>query len=176
MSSVRSGLLVASLVFVSAMVLFTEHASAPFYYHQDEPGKVLQVIHRRKNFHHPLLMLTTAEVARKAFLHGGAEDDPQRVVEMARTIMAAFAAASAALLALLATRLQGLWAGLAVGLVLRAGGGEASLGIPAFLPYPDWDGQFPFRTLAMLASLGVSVVVSRATAKIDPPRPLGEML
>ena len=96
MSSVRSGILVASLVFVSAMVLFTEHASAPFYYHQDEPGKVLQVIHRRKNFHHPLLMLTTAEVARKAFLHGGAEDDPQRVVEMARTIMAAFAAASRA--------------------------------------------------------------------------------
>jgi len=117
MRSIRSCVLVAIVVFVSAMVLFTEHSSFPFYYHQDEPGKVLQVIHRRKNFHHPLLMLTTAELARKTFLHGGAEDDPQRVVEMARTIMAAFAAASAALLALLATRLQGLWAGLAVGLL-----------------------------------------------------------
>ena len=107
MPSIRSCVLVAIVVFVGAMVLFTEHSSFPFYYHQDEPGKVLQVIHRRKNFHHPLLMLTTAELARKTFLHGGAEDDPQRVTEMARTIMAAFAAASAALLALLATRLHG---------------------------------------------------------------------
>jgi Glucosyl transferase GtrII/Dolichyl-phosphate-mannose-protein mannosyltransferase len=117
MASIRSCVLVAIIVFVGAMPLFTEHSSVPFYYHQDEPGKVLQVIHRRKNFHHPLLMLTTAEVARKTFLHGGAEDDPQRVVEMARTIMAAFAAASASLLALFATRLYGLWAGLAVGLL-----------------------------------------------------------
>jgi hypothetical protein len=117
MTSIRSCVLVAILVFVGAMVLFTEHSSSPFYYHQDEPGKVLQVIHKRKNFHHPLLMLTTAGLSRKAFLHGGAEDDPQRVVEMARTVMAGFAAASASLLALLATRLYGLWAGLAVGLL-----------------------------------------------------------
>ena len=117
MSSLPVSVLVAALVFTGGMVLFTEHAKAPFYYHQDEPGKVLQVIHRRKNFHHPLLMLSTAEVARKALLHGGAEDDPQRVVEMARTIMAVFAAASSALLALVATRLLGLAAGLAVGLL-----------------------------------------------------------
>ena len=117
MSSLPVSVLVAALVFTGGMVLFTEHAKAPFYYHQDEPGKVLQVIHRRKNFHHPLLMLSTAEVARKALLHGGAEDDPQRVVEMARTIMAVFAAACSALLALVATRLLGLAAGLAVGLL-----------------------------------------------------------
>ena len=117
MSSLPVSVLVAALVFTGGMVLFTEHAKAPFYYHQDEPGKVLQVIHRRKNFHHPLLMLSTAEVARKALLHGGAEDDPQRVVEMARTIMAVFAAASSALLALVAPRLLGLAAGLAVGLL-----------------------------------------------------------
>ena len=117
MSSIRSGVLVALVVFAGAMVLFTDHATAPFYYHQDEPGKVLQVIHRRKNFHHPLLMLSTAEVARKVILHGGAEDDPQRVVEMARRIMAVFAAASSALLALLATRRLGVLAGLAVGLL-----------------------------------------------------------
>jgi hypothetical protein len=117
MSSIRSGVLVALVVFAGAMVLFTDHATAPFYYHQDEPGKVLQVIHRRKNFHHPLLMLSTAEVARKVVLHGGAEDDPQRVVEMARRIMAVFAAASSALLALLATRRLGALAGLAVGLL-----------------------------------------------------------
>ncbi len=118
MSSTRSCILAATIVFIGGMGLYTEHNSFPFYYHQDEPGKVLQTIHRRKNFHHPLLMLTTAELARKTFLHGGAEDDPQKVAELARHIMAAFAAASAALLALLGTRLLGLWAGLAVGLVV----------------------------------------------------------
>jgi hypothetical protein len=117
MSSIRSGVLVAALVFAAGMVLFTDHAKAPFYYHQDEPGKVLQVIHRRKNFHHPLLMLTTAELSRKAFLRGDARDDPQRVTEMSRTILAVFAAASSALLALLAVRLVGVFAGLAVGLL-----------------------------------------------------------
>jgi len=118
MTSLRACVLAASIVFAGAMGLFTEHSSFPFYYHQDEPGKVLQVVHRRKNFHHPLLMLTTAELARKAFLHGSAADDPQRVTEMARRIMAVFGAASAALLAALATRLLGLWAGLAAGLLV----------------------------------------------------------
>lgn len=67
----------------------------------------------------------------------------------------------------------GAFAGLVVASVLRLGGGEASLGIPAFLPYPDWsDGQFPFRTLAMVASLLVTVAVSRMTGGIDPPRRL----
>jgi len=57
-------------------------------------------------------MLTTAELARRTFLHDGAEEDPQRVVELGRLVVAAFAAASAALLAWLAARLFGVWAGL----------------------------------------------------------------
>ena len=100
------------------MTLYTDYTRFPFYYHADEPGKILQTIHRRKNFHHPLLMLSTAEVARKVFLRGDARDDKQRVVELARRIMAMFAALSAALLALLATRLLGVWAGLAAGLLV----------------------------------------------------------
>lgn len=118
MSSVRSGVLVAIIVFIGAMALFSEHSSFPIYYHTDEPGKVLQVTHRGKNFHHPTLLLTSASLARRAFLHGGAEDDPQRVVEMGRRVVATFAAASAALLALLAARLHGLWAGLSAGLLV----------------------------------------------------------
>ncbi|HVH04732.1 MAG TPA: hypothetical protein VNE71_01900 [Myxococcota bacterium] len=86
MSSLPVSVLVAALVFTGGMVLFTEHANAPFYYHQDEPGKVLQVIHRRKNFHHPLLMLSTAEVARKALLHGGAEDAAAKTAMIVRAI------------------------------------------------------------------------------------------
>lgn len=71
----------------------------------------------------------------------------------------------------------GALSGLAVAAFLRLGGGEATLGIPAFLPYPEWTGMalvsFPFRTLAMVSGLVVAVVVSRLTARLDPPRPLG---
>ncbi|MEQ1565259.1 MAG: sodium:solute symporter family protein [Myxococcota bacterium] len=71
----------------------------------------------------------------------------------------------------------GAFVGLVVALVLRLGGGEPVLGLPAFLPYPEWaDGGFPFRTLAMVASLGTAWAVSRLTAAIDPPRPLDRLV
>ncbi len=70
----------------------------------------------------------------------------------------------------------GVLAGLIVAAFLRLGGGEPTLGIPAFLPYPVWtDGglvAFPFRTLAMLSGLGAAIVVSRLSAAFDAPRPL----
>lgn len=68
---------------------------------------------------------------------------------------------------------MGSLAGLATSVLLRLGGGEPTLGLPAFLPWPDWgiDTPFPFRTLAMLTGLLVAVAVSRATTSIDPPRP-----
>lgn len=52
----------------------------------------------------------------------------------------------------------GVLAGLAVGLFLRVGGGEAGLGLPAFLPYPAW---LPFKSVAMAAGLLTTVLVSR---------------
>ena len=57
----------------------------------------------------------------------------------------------------------------AVSLVLRVGGGEPLLGLPAFLSYPD---MVPFRTLAAAAGLVLLPLVSRATARWDAPRPL----
>lgn len=70
----------------------------------------------------------------------------------------------------------GAIAGVCVGLFLRAGGGESSLGIPALLPYPMNDPElgllFPFRTCAMLASLLTIWLVSRLTAEKDPPQPI----
>lgn len=69
----------------------------------------------------------------------------------------------------------GAIAGAAIGLVLRLGGGEPYLGLPATLPYPlqTPDGcHFPFRTVAMLSGLATIWLVSRATAHWDPPRPL----
>lgn len=70
----------------------------------------------------------------------------------------------------------GAMAGWAVALVLRLGGGEPSIGLPAFIPYPVWDEAgliaFPFRTLAMVMGLATAWAVSRATTAWDAPRAL----
>lgn len=62
---------------------------------------------------------------------------------------------------------RGAAAGAVVGLVLRLGGGEPLLGLPATLPYPMHDPEigilFPFRTFAMLMSLVTIWLVSRLT-------------
>jgi len=67
-------------------------------------------------------------------------------------------------------------AGFAVALVLRLGGGEPALGIPATIPYGwvDADGviNFPFRTTSMLAGMATIVTVSRLTGAWSPPREL----
>jgi high affinity choline transporter 7 len=67
-------------------------------------------------------------------------------------------------------------AGLAVSFVLRFGGGDPLLRIPQLIPYLWWDPVsgtlFPFKTLAMLGGLLAIFLVSRATARLCPPRPL----
>jgi high affinity choline transporter 7 len=67
-------------------------------------------------------------------------------------------------------------AGLAVSFVLRFGGGDPLLHIPQFIPYPWWDPVagtlFPFKTVAMLGGLLSIFLVSKATARVCPPRPL----
>ncbi len=57
-----------------------------------------------------------------------------------------------------------------VSLVLRVGGGEPLLGLPAFIPYPE---TVPFRTVAAIAGLVLLPLVSRMTAARDAPQPLG---
>ena len=72
----------------------------------------------------------------------------------------------------------GAIAGLVVAVVLRFGGGEPVLGLPMWLPYPwveDGVSLFPFRTLAMVASLLTILAVSYLTRDRCPPVPL-EML
>jgi high affinity choline transporter 7 len=53
-----------------------------------------------------------------------------------------------------------------VSLLLRIGGGEPLLGIPAFAHYPEW---LPFKTVAAAAGLVLLPLVSRATAHLDGP-------
>ena len=57
----------------------------------------------------------------------------------------------------------------AVSFVLRVGGGEPLLGLPAFIDYP---GTVPFRTLAAAVGLVLLPLVSRATARWDSARPI----
>jgi len=77
-----------------------------------------------------------------------------------------------------------------VSLVLRLGGGEPILAVPTFIPYtkllsdilpehtlpwlesPENARLFPVRTVAALAGLVLLPLVSRLTARWDPPRPL----
>ena len=60
-------------------------------------------------------------------------------------------------------------AAFAVSFVLRVGGGEPLLGLPAFIPYPD---TIPFRTVAAVAGLILLPLVSRFTAHWDAAQPL----
>jgi high affinity choline transporter 7 len=60
-------------------------------------------------------------------------------------------------------------AAFSVSLVLRVGGGEPLLGVPALIPYPP---TAPFRTIAAIAGLILLPVVSRATARWSAARPL----
>ena len=53
-----------------------------------------------------------------------------------------------------------------VSLVLRVGGGEPLLGLPAFINYPE---MLPFRTVAAAAGFVLLPLVSRATARWDVP-------
>ncbi|MBK7408843.1 MAG: sodium:solute symporter family protein [Saprospirales bacterium] len=69
----------------------------------------------------------------------------------------------------------GAAAGFAVAFVLRFGGGEPALGLPAILPYPmmvDGVVLFPFRTFSMLCGLISIFAVSRLTSRWSAPVPL----
>ena len=63
---------------------------------------------------------------------------------------------------------KGAVAGFCVAFILRFGGGEALLEIPAILPYPQVNGviTMPFKTIAMLAGLATILLVSR----LAPPK------
>jgi len=81
-------------------------------------------------------------------------------------------------------------AAFSVSLLLRLGGGEALFGLPPFIPYDEIFGAwlpggaaawtdagtgaslFPFRALAAGAGVVLLPLVSRLTARWDPPRPL----
>ena len=84
----------------------------------------------------------------------------------------------------------GSMAAFVLSLALRLGGGEPLFGVPPLIPYPELAGAllpgpasswydaatgamlFPYKTLAAAAGFVVLPVVSRLTARLDPPRRL----
>ena len=62
------------------------------------------------------------------------------------------------------TNTYGSFMGYILGLVLRVGGGEATIGLPPVIKYPYYDDEngqlFPFRTLSMIVSFVTIIVVS----------------
>lgn len=72
----------------------------------------------------------------------------------------------------------GAFTGFMVSVILRFGGGDATLGIPILLPYPmieDGVCLFPFRTFAMVWGLLTIIVVSRLTQGKYPSKKLVKM-
>ena len=94
-------------IFLLGLVVFTRNNQFRYYYHPDESGKVEQVAQGRRNFNHPLLMLTTTRLAITLSPFKKKHLSRQQIVVFGRWVVAAFAAGSAVALALLARSLAG---------------------------------------------------------------------
>jgi hypothetical protein len=102
-------------LFILCFTVNVRHNNFPYYYHPDEPGKVEQIIDERWNFHHPMLLLATTKVV--ASIHSVPLDE-QPLVQVGRTVSAAFMALAAVALSLLAYLWRGWLPAIASGLAL----------------------------------------------------------
>ena len=109
--------IMAAVLFAGSFLLGTRHHSFPYSYHPDEGGKVGQLIHGSRNYHHPLLLLSVTDIAARV---GFVPRTPQAIVETGRGVSAAFAAGTVAALALLAWLRYGALAGWGAGLAVAA--------------------------------------------------------
>jgi len=102
-------------LFTAALLLNTRANTFPYFYHPDEGEKAAQLITGNWNFHHPMLLLTTAKTAINL---AGVPLREQSVVEAGRWVSAAFAAAAVVALSLLAFAWRGWVAAISAGLAL----------------------------------------------------------
>jgi hypothetical protein len=107
--------LMSIALFLLCLLLNTRENDFPFIYHPDEPGKAAQIIQGRRNFHHPLLLVSATEYATRIF---SLPRTPQAVVEAGRWVSAIFAAGAVVALALIARLRYGALAGWGAGIVL----------------------------------------------------------
>lgn len=114
-SASRIALALFAAVFVTGLWSFSRKNEFPYYYHPDERGKAAQIDRNKRNFNHPMLMLTTVDLAVRVALWGPPRHDLQAITQVGRWMTAAAAACAAGLLAVLAFRIRGLAAGVVVG-------------------------------------------------------------
>ena len=114
-AEIRWQWLVAFVIFCTAFWLYSRHNAFPFYYHPDEPSKVLQVRDGTRNFNHPLLLLTATDWARRVT---GVLAECQQIVEVGRTMSALFAATAAAVFSWVGFNRFGLVGGIFTGAVM----------------------------------------------------------
>jgi 4-amino-4-deoxy-L-arabinose transferase-like glycosyltransferase len=106
------GLLV---VFCISLTLFTRHNSFPHTYHPDEDTKVQQVLSGKRNFFHPLLMLTATDGAMRL---AQISKTPENAARTGRWISAVFTAVAVVSLTILAYRWAGWIAGVGASILL----------------------------------------------------------
>lgn len=112
----RLALVLWLVVLVAASFwLNTRHNAFPYFYHPDESAKVEQVITGEWNFHHPMLLLSSVQLAGKAL---GVPPTEQAMVQSGRGVSAALMALAVAALALLAWLWRGWPGALAAGAAL----------------------------------------------------------
>ncbi len=107
-------LLALCALFLALLFLYTAHNRFPYFYHTDEPGKVEQLVHNDRDFHHPQLMLAATECAARLLR---VEWNEQRLVEVGRWYSATCSALAVVGLVLWTARRGGWVAGFAAGLM-----------------------------------------------------------
>ncbi len=86
------------------MIVCTRHNTFPYTYHPDEDTKVHQIVTGKRNFFHPLLLLTTTSAAYQA---GFVSKNPLNAAIIGRWVSAVFTALTVVALSLLAWRWGG---------------------------------------------------------------------
>jgi hypothetical protein len=109
--------LLVLLVSVVGLAWFSTNNSFKFYYHPDESGKVKQIATSKRNFHHPLLMLTTARLMTRFCLEKPREMSYEKIVVIGRWSSVIFTTAAAAAVAMMAWMSAGRLAGWLAGVL-----------------------------------------------------------
>ncbi|HEY5753433.1 MAG TPA: phospholipid carrier-dependent glycosyltransferase [Chthoniobacterales bacterium] len=102
-------------LFAAAFLFLSRHNHFPVYYHPDELSKGDQVVSGALNYHHPLLLLDSADLLLRA---SGRPRTAENAVMAGRTASAIFTALSVVFLTVLAWRRAGWLAALAAAVLL----------------------------------------------------------
>lgn len=116
-SGEREALGIGLVFLLIGLVWYLPASPFPYVYHTDEPSKVDQLVERKRNMRHPVLMLTVAEVVTTA---AGVGTDRQRVAEWGRRLSGLYVALAVGTLVAVVALAGGWLAGVAAGVLMLA--------------------------------------------------------